>query len=47
MGDKTDNKLFLPIILGTNRKDRKSVFVAEWLRGEMQSGPRSRRVFST
>jgi NAD(P)H-dependent FMN reductase len=24
-------KLFLPIILGTNRKERKSVFVAKWL----------------
>jgi NAD(P)H-dependent FMN reductase len=29
-------KLFLPIILGTNRKERKSVFVAKWLRGEME-----------
>ena len=28
--------MFLPIILGTNRKDRKSVFVAEWLHGEME-----------
>ncbi|MGZ8224339.1 MAG: NADPH-dependent FMN reductase [Methylobacter sp.] len=29
------SKLFLPIILGTNRKDRKSVFAAKWLLGEM------------
>jgi NAD(P)H-dependent FMN reductase len=29
-------KLFLPIILGTNRKDRKSVFVANWLHGAME-----------
>lgn len=29
-------KLFLPIILGTNRKERKSVFVARWLLGEME-----------
>jgi NAD(P)H-dependent FMN reductase len=36
MGDKINSKLFLPLILGTNRKDRKSVFVAEWLHGEMQ-----------
>jgi NAD(P)H-dependent FMN reductase len=28
--------LFLPIILGTNRKERKSVFVAKWLLGEME-----------
>jgi NAD(P)H-dependent FMN reductase len=31
-----NSKLFLPLILGTNRKDRKSLFVAEWLHGEMQ-----------
>lgn len=29
------SKLFLPIILGTNRKERKSVFVAKWLMEEM------------
>ena len=34
--DDPSAKLFLPIILGTNRKDRKSVFVAKWLRGEME-----------
>ena len=30
------SRIFLPIILGTNRKERKSVFVANWLRGEME-----------
>jgi NAD(P)H-dependent FMN reductase len=30
------SKVFLPIILGTNRKERKSVFVARWLLGEME-----------
>jgi len=29
------SKLFLPIILGTNRKERKSVLVAQWLAAEM------------
>jgi NAD(P)H-dependent FMN reductase len=29
------SKLFLPIILGTNRKERKSVFVAQWLAEEI------------
>ena len=29
------SNLFLPIILGTNRKERKSVFVAKWLMEEM------------
>src|SRR5260221_1094533 len=28
--------LSLPILLGTNRKERKSVFAARWLVGEMQ-----------
>lgn len=32
-------KLFLPIILGTNRKERKSVFVANWLLSEMEKRP--------
>jgi NAD(P)H-dependent FMN reductase len=36
MADALTTKLFLPLILGTNRKDRKSFFVAEWLHGEMQ-----------
>jgi NAD(P)H-dependent FMN reductase len=35
MKDYLTSKLFLPIILGTNRKDRKSVFVAKWLMQEM------------
>lgn len=34
--DDHSAKLFLPIILGTNRQDRKSVFVANWLHGEME-----------
>jgi NAD(P)H-dependent FMN reductase len=29
-------KLFLPVILATNRKERKSVFVAKWLLSEME-----------
>ncbi|MCA1635539.1 MAG: NAD(P)H-dependent oxidoreductase [Acidobacteria bacterium] len=29
------SKLFLPVIVGTNRKERKSVLVAKWLVGEM------------
>jgi NAD(P)H-dependent FMN reductase len=33
------SKLFLPIILGTNRKERKSVFVAKWLMEEMGKRP--------
>lgn len=36
MEDYLTSKLFLPLILSTNRKDRKSVFVAKWLFGEMQ-----------
>jgi NAD(P)H-dependent FMN reductase len=35
MKDYSTSKLFLPIVLGTNRKERKSVFVAEWLMREM------------
>ena len=30
------NKLFIPILLGTNRKERNSVHPAKWLVGEMQ-----------
>lgn len=30
------SKLFLPILLGTNRKERNSVHPAKWLFGEMQ-----------
>ena len=36
MGTDLKSKLFLPIILGTNRKERKSGFVAKWLHGEME-----------
>src|SRR5918999_3956072 len=35
MENYSAGKLFLPIILGTNRKERKSVFVAKWLTEEM------------
>ena len=35
MDNYLTSKLFLPLILGTNRKERKSVFVAEWLAAEM------------
>ncbi|HEU4596582.1 MAG TPA: NAD(P)H-dependent oxidoreductase [Pyrinomonadaceae bacterium] len=33
------DKLLLPLLLGTNRKERKSAFVAEWLSGEMRKRP--------
>jgi NAD(P)H-dependent FMN reductase len=33
------DKLFLPVLLGTNRKDRKSVLVAKWLIAEMKKRP--------
>ena len=36
MQNDSNTKLFLPIILGTNRKARKSIFVANWLHTEMQ-----------
>jgi len=36
MMENSTSKLSLPIVLGTNRKERKSVFVAKWLLGEMQ-----------
>ena len=36
MEDYSTGKIFLPIILGTNRKDRQSAFVAKWLHGEME-----------
>ena len=32
-------KLFLPVLLGTNRKNRNSVHAAKWLIGEMQKRP--------
>ncbi|HSD45410.1 MAG TPA: NAD(P)H-dependent oxidoreductase [Pyrinomonadaceae bacterium] len=34
-----DAKLNLPVLLGTNRKLRKSVFAARWLAGEMEKRP--------
>ena len=33
------SELFLPMLLGTNRKLRKSVFAARWLLGEMHKRP--------
>jgi len=33
------SELFLPLLLGTNRKLRQSVFAARWLLGEMQKRP--------
>ena len=33
------NKLLLPVLLGTNRNDRKSILVARWLLGEMEKRP--------
>jgi NAD(P)H-dependent FMN reductase len=36
MKDGVVDKLFLPVLLGTNRKERQSVFPARWLVGEME-----------
>ena len=33
------DQLFIPVLLGTNRKVRKSVHVAKWLIGEMKKRP--------
>ena len=33
------DKLFIPALLGTNRKERRSAHVARWLVGEMQKRP--------
>lgn len=33
------DKLFIPALLGTNRKERKSLHVARWLVGEMEKRP--------
>jgi len=33
------SELFLPLLLGTNRKERKSEFAARWIFGEMQKRP--------
>lgn len=35
MENYLESKVFLPVILGTNRKERKSAFVADWLVKEM------------
>lgn len=40
------DKLNIPVLLGTNRKERKSVFVAKWLVGQMEKRPEIRtRLF--
>jgi NAD(P)H-dependent FMN reductase len=36
---KVDTKLNLPLLLGTNRRLRKSAFAAHWLLGEMMKRP--------
>lgn len=42
------SELFIPILLGTNRKLRKSVFAAHWLLGEMKKRPElETRLFDT
>jgi len=42
------SELVLPILLGTNRKLRKSVFAAQWLLGEMKKRPEiETRLFDT
>jgi NAD(P)H-dependent FMN reductase len=33
------DKIFLPVLLGTNRKERNSVHVAKWLLAEMEKRP--------
>jgi NAD(P)H-dependent FMN reductase len=33
------NKLNLPVLVGTNRKERKSIYVARWLVSEMEKRP--------
>ena len=39
-------ELYIPVLLGTNRKLRKSAFVAKWLVGEMEKRPEIRtRLF--
>lgn len=39
------DKLFLPLLLGTNRKLRKSVLAAKWLLGEMEKRSEIRTTF--
>jgi NAD(P)H-dependent FMN reductase len=42
------DKLFLPVVLGTNRKQRNSVHPAKWLVGEMEKRPEiETRLFDT
>jgi NAD(P)H-dependent FMN reductase len=42
------DKLLLPVLLGTNRKNRSSVFPARWLIGEMEKRPEIQtRLFDT
>ena len=42
------DKLLLPVLLGTNRKNRNSVFPARWLIGEMEKRPELQtRLFDT
>jgi NAD(P)H-dependent FMN reductase len=31
-----EDRLFIPILLGTNRKERKSIHVSKWLQGKME-----------
>ena len=39
------DKLFLPVLLGTNRKLRRSVLAAKWLLGEMEKRSEIRTTF--
>jgi len=40
------DQLYIPVLLGTNRKERKSVFVAKWLVEQMEKRPEIRtRLF--
>ena len=42
------DKLLLPVLLGTNRKNRNSLFPAKWLIGEMEKRPEIQtRLFDT
>ena len=44
--DKNMEQLNIPVLLGTNRKLRKSVFAAKWVVGEMEKRPEIRtRLF--
>ena len=40
------DQLNIPVLLGTNRKERKSVFAAKWVLGQMEKRPEiSTRLF--